>query len=261
MVSIYRFPFRGVVLYRRACSPPSASAPPEARLGSGAFLRCVHHRGACASSPRLSYAGVYPARRRDRHCSRQDTTVPRSPSPARPRPAVCAHRPHHGVDSIRQTLTTAILPWLSVLLLARFASALQAAALVLHALAPCVRAHRPHQSFDPTRRRDPGLVVSIVIDEFRQSAEPCCCTPTTPRCARIAPTTVSIPDAVILALLWASSPAQCNTAARPCSLRALPCREQDLRVPLRLQRRNAALKRRRRRGVECVRERDQRDTL
>ena len=85
-------------------------------------------------------------------------------------PAVCAHRPHHGVDSIRQTLTTAILPWLSVLLLARFASALQAAALVLHALAPCVRAHRPHQSFDPTRRRDPGLVVSIVIDEFRQSA-------------------------------------------------------------------------------------------
>ena len=86
MVSIYRFPFRGVVLYRRACSPPSASAPPEARLGSGAFLRCVHHRGACASSPRLSYAGVYPARRRDRHCSRQDTTVPRSPSPARPRP-------------------------------------------------------------------------------------------------------------------------------------------------------------------------------
>ena len=176
-------------------------------------------------------------------------------------PAVCAHRPHHGVDSIRQTLTTAILAWLSVLLLTRFASALQAAALVLHALAPCVRAHRPHQSFDPTRRRDPGLVVSIVIDEFRQSAEPCCCTPTTPRCARIAPTTVSIPDAVILALLWASSPAQCNTAARPCSLRALPCREQDLRVPLRLQRRNAALKRRRRRGVECVRERDQRDTL
>ena len=176
-------------------------------------------------------------------------------------PAVCAHRPHHGVDSIRQTLTTAILAWLSVLLLTRFASALQAAALVLHALAPCVRAHRPHQSFDPTRRRDPGLVVSIVIDEFRQSAEPCCCTPTTPRCARIAPTTVSIPDAVILALLWASSPAQCNTAARPCSLRALPCREQDLRVPLRLQRRNAALKRRRRRGVECVREIDQRDTL
>ena len=175
-------------------------------------------------------------------------------------PAVCAHRPHHGVDSIRQTLTTAILAWLSVLLLTRFASALQAAALVLHALAPCVRAHRPHQSFDATRR-DPGLVVSIVIDEFRQSAEPCCCTPTTPRCARIAPTTVSIPDAVILALLWASSPAQCNTAARPCSLRALPCREQDLRVPLRLQRRNAALKRRRRRGVECVRERDQRDTL
>ena len=49
---------------------------------------------------------------------------------------MCAHRPHHGVDSIRQTLTTAILPWLSVLLLARFASALQAAALVLHALAP-----------------------------------------------------------------------------------------------------------------------------
>ena len=85
-------------------------------------------------------------------------------------PAVCAHRPHHGVDSIRQTLTTAILAWLSVLLLTRFASALQAAALVLHALALCVRAHRPHQSFDPTRRRDPGLVVSIVIDEFRQSA-------------------------------------------------------------------------------------------
>ena len=93
------------------------------------------------------------------------------------------------------------------------------------------------------------------------AAQPISCTTAPPRCARIAPTTVSIPDAVILALLWASSPAQCNTAARPCSLRALPCREQDLRVPLRLQRRNAAHKRRRRRGVECVRERDQRDTL
>ena len=166
-------------------------------------------------------------------------------------PAVCAHRPHHGVDSIRQTLTTAILPWLSVLLLARFASALQAAALVLHALAPCVRAHRPHQSFDP-----PAVILAwlsaLSLTNFAKALQPCCCTPTTPRCARIAPTTVSIPDAVILALLWASSPAQCNTAARPCSLRALPCREQDLRVPLRLQRRNAALKRRRRRGVECV---------
>ena len=169
MVSIYR-----VSISRSRTVPKSLFAAVSfcASRGTsrnGAFLRCVHHRGACASSPRLSYAGVYPARRRDRHCSRQDTTVPRSPSPARPRPAVCAHRPHHGVDSIRQTLTTAILPWLSVLLLARFASALQAAALVLHALAPCVRAHRPHQSFDPTRR-DPGLVVSIVIDEFRQSA-------------------------------------------------------------------------------------------
>ena len=93
---------------------------------------------------------------------------------------------------------------------------------------------------------------ALSLTNFARALQPCCCTPTTPRCARIAPTTVSIPDAVILALLWASSPAQCNTAARPCSLRALPCREQDLRVPLRLQRRNAALKRRRRRGVECV---------
>ena len=67
-------------------------------------------------------------------------------------PAVCAHRPHHGVDSIRQTLTTAILPWLSVLLLARFASALQAAALVLHALALRARSLRARPSPSPELR-------------------------------------------------------------------------------------------------------------